>query len=126
MWQSASLIRKCVVELTGKNSVNPSTIPSSTDNQESLKLFLLDALPFSPHPAGFSAFRTRRCAANNTASTSLRYDSHAASRTQRPLHRRLPFPPKSFAPPPAPASSRSLPATPSPVPFSGAPPLHPA
>src|SRR6266446_9867400 len=35
IFSSASAIRRCAVELTGRNSVSPSTIPRKTDNKKS-------------------------------------------------------------------------------------------
>src|SRR5438067_7330866 len=40
-------MRRCPVELTGKNSVRPSTIPSKIDNKKSCITFPLSAFPFS-------------------------------------------------------------------------------
>src|SRR6266446_2840129 len=43
-WNNASTMRRCPVELTGKNSVRPSTIPSKIDNRKSfMKPLLLRA-----------------------------------------------------------------------------------
>src|SRR2546425_11350962 len=44
MWNSASAILKCAVELTGRNSVSPSIIPSTTESRESFKFPPYDVL----------------------------------------------------------------------------------
>src|SRR5881396_3057372 len=37
MWNSASEILRCAVELTGRNSVSPSMIPNTTESKKSFK-----------------------------------------------------------------------------------------
>src|ERR1700736_1578530 len=40
-WKRASQIRRCAVELIGKNSVTPSTIPRMTDRRKSFTILVL-------------------------------------------------------------------------------------
>src|ERR1700730_1533870 len=40
-WKRASQIRRCAVELIGKNSVTPSTIPRMTDRRKSFTILVI-------------------------------------------------------------------------------------